>query len=250
MNETITGLMAHRSIRKFSAQSVTKEQVDTIVSAAQMASSSSNVQAYSVIAVTDAARKANLAALCGNQAYVEQCPVFLVWCADLSRLKAAALRHLPSKQTYESTVENFIVATVDAALAAQNAAVAAESLGLGVVYIGGIRNRSEEVSELLALPDLAYPVFGMCLGYPDQDPGRRPRLPLPAVLHWESYGADGAEAQREHLAQYDEAMSEYLRERTGGTKDTPWSVLMADKLAQPSRLHMREFLRERGFELS
>lgn len=247
MNEKISGLMDHRSIRKFNARQVAKEQVETIISAAQMASSSSNVQAYSVIAVTAAARKAKLAELCGNQAYVEQCPVFLVWCADLSRLKEAASRHLPSEATFEGSVENFIVATVDTALAAQNAAVAAESLGLGIVYIGGIRSRSEEVAGLLGLPDLVYPVFGMCLGYPDQDPGQRPRLPLPAVLHWDGYDAS---RQAEHVAAYDEVMSRYLRERTGGAKDTPWSELMAEKLAQPSRLHMREFLRKRGFELS
>jgi FMN reductase (NADPH) len=246
MNETISRMMQHRSIRKYSDRPVTKDLVEQIVSAGQMASSSSNVQAYSVIAVTDAARKAKLAKLCGDQAYVAKCPVFLVWCADLSRLKRAAERHIPSQATYEGTMENFIVATVDAALAAQNAAVAAESLGLGIVYIGGIRNQSEQVASLLELPRLAYPVFGMCLGYPDQDPGLRPRLPLPAVLHWNGYDAAG---QDEQVAAYDEVMSKYLHERTGGTKDTPWSELMAEKLAQPARLHMREFLRKRGFEL-
>lgn len=246
MNETISKMMEHRSIRKYSARTVTKEQVEQIVSAGQMASSSSNVQAYSVVAVTDADRKAKLAELCGHQAYVAECPVFLVWCADLSRLKRAAERHIPSQPTYEGTTENFIVATVDTALAAQNAAVAAESLGLGIVYIGGIRNRSEEVVECLGLPRLVYPVFGMCLGYPDQDPGLRPRLPLSAVLHWDSYDADG---QEEQVAQYDVVMSKYLHDRTGGAKDTPWSELMAEKLAQPARLHMREFLARQGFAL-
>ncbi|RRJ63613.1 oxygen-insensitive NADPH nitroreductase [Paenibacillus oralis] len=245
-NETISLLMAHRSIRKFSRQPVSREQVETIVAAGQMASTSSNVQAYTVIAVNDPERKKTLAALCGNQAYVEQCPVFLVWCGDLSRLKHTAERHLPAQETYEGAVENFIVATVDAALAAQNAAVAAESLGLGIVYIGGIRNQSAKVAELLGLPDLVYPLFGMCLGVPDQEPGQRPRLPQEAVLHWNGYDVSREE---EHVAAYDETMSKYLRERTGGAKDTPWSVLMAEKLAQPSRLHLREFLRERGFEL-
>lgn len=246
MNETISKMMQHRSIRKYSDQPVTQEMVEQIVSAGQMASSSSNVQAYSVIAVTDAGRKAKLAELCGNQAYVAECPVFLVWCADLSRLKRAAERHIPSQTTYEATTENFIVATVDTALAAQNAAVAAESLGVGIVYIGGIRNQSEQVATLLDLPRLAYPVFGMCLGYPDQEPGLRPRLPLPAVLHWNGYDAAGQDKQ---VADYDEVMSTYLRERTGGSKDTPWSELMAEKLAQPARLHLRQFLAQRGFEL-
>jgi len=247
MNEVIALLKNHRSIRKYSDRQVGREQVEEIVSAAQMASSSSNVQAYSVIAVTEQAGKDKLAELCGNQGYISECPVFLVWCADLSRLKAAAERHLPAgAETYESSVENFIVATVDAALAAQNGAVAAESMGLGIVYIGGIRNRSQEVAELLGLPELVYPVFGMCVGYPDQEPGVRPRLPLEAVLHWEGYNAERSESG---VRAYDETMVKYLRERTGGAKDTPWSVLMAEKLAQPARLHMREFLRRRGFGL-
>lgn len=246
MNETISKMLEHRSIRKYSDRPVPRELIEQIVSAGQMASSSSNVQAYTVIAVTDADRKAKLAELCGNQAYVAECPVFLVWCADLSRLKRAAERHIPSETTYEGTTENFIVATVDTALAAQNAAIAAESLGLGIVYIGGIRNHSEEVADLLGLPQLSYPVFGMCLGYPDQNPGLRPRLPLPAVLHWNRYDTAG---QEEQVAAYDQIMSSYLRERTGGAKDTPWSELMAEKLAQPARLHMREFLEKRGFTL-
>lgn len=244
MNDTIRLLMNHRSIRKYTDAPVAKEQVEMIVAAGQMASSSSNVQAYTVIAVTDPLQKERLKELCGQQAYITECPVFLVWCADLSRLKHAAEHHLPEKQSYEQTTENFIVATVDAALAAQNAAVAAESLGLGMVYIGGIRNQSQEVSELLGLPELVYPVFGMCLGYPNQEPGQRPRLPQEAVLHWEQYRPQQSEVAVE---QYDEIMTEYLRERTGGAKDTPWSLLMAEKLAQPSRLHMKLFLQDKGF---
>lgn len=246
MNETINLLMEHRSIRKYADKPVSREIVEQVIAAAQMASSSSNVQAYSVIAVTDTERKQKLSQLSGRQAYIVECPVFLVWCADLSRLKNVARCHLPDSESYEGATENFIVATVDVALAAQNAAIAAESLGLGIVYIGGIRNQIQQVAELLNLPELVYPVFGMCLGYPDQEPGLRPRLPQQAVLHWEEY--DGAENERQ-VAEYDEIMSEYLRKRTGGTKDTPWSRLMAEKLTTPSRLHMKEFLQQHGFKL-
>lgn len=246
MNDTISLLHKHRSIRKFKDKPLDKSLVEQIISAGQAASSSSNVQAFSVVAITDTERKGILSELAGNQAYIRECPVFLVWCADLHRLKSAAERHRPDQESYEDVTENFIIATVDTALAAQNAAVAAESLGLGIVYIGGIRNRIAEVAELLQLPDLVYPVFGMCLGYPDQEPGLRPRLPVSAVLHWDEYDMDKTEEQVEL---YDKTMSEYLRERTGGQKATPWSELMAEKLTQPSRLHMREFLRSRGFEL-
>ncbi|WP_068613779.1 oxygen-insensitive NADPH nitroreductase [Paenibacillus tuaregi] len=246
MNETISLLKRHRSIRKYKDKPLSKEMVEQIISAGQAASSSSNVQAFSVIAVTDTERKRVLSELAGNQAYIRECPVFLVWCADLHRLKYTAEKHRPDQQSYEDVTENFIIATVDTALAAQNAAVAAESLGLGIVYIGGVRNKIAEVSELLGLPDLVYPVFGMCLGYPDQEPGLRPRLPVSAVLHWDGYDA-GKTA--EQVGIYDETMIRYLRERTGGQKDTAWSELMAEKMTQPLRLHMREFLQKKGFEL-
>jgi len=147
MNDIIQLLQSHRSIRKFSNTPVTPEQLDAILGSAQMASTSSNMQAYSVISVTDMALRQQLAVLAGNQAYVSECPLFLVWCADLHRFAQAVHRHADTPVS--GNAENFLVATVDAALAAQNAAVAAESLGLGVVYIGGIRNNPAEVSQLL-----------------------------------------------------------------------------------------------------
>lgn len=243
MNDTLSLLMNHRSIRKFTDEPVTEEQLKTIVAAGQMASTSSNVQAYSIIAVTDSEKKRVLAELAGNQAYIVECPVFLVWCADLYRLKKITEPHVGDQPTYEDSTENFIVATVDAALSAQNAAIAAESLGLGIVYIGGIRNRIAEFAEALDLPELVYPVFGMCLGHPDQQPGLRPRLPVGAVLHRESYDR----AAIEEAKRYDQISAEYLSKRTNGKNRTPWSELMGKRLAEPVRLHMKEFLEGKGF---
>lgn len=244
VNETLSLLMNHRSVRQFTDQQVTEEQLKSIISAGQMASTSSNVQAYSVIAITDPELRGKLATLAGNQAYVEQCSVFLVWCADLYRLQQVTEPHLGEQTSYEDSMENLIVATTDVALAAQNAAVAAESLGLGIVYIGGIRNRIAEVSELLELPELVYPVFGMCVGYPDQENGLRPRLPLEAVLHKNGYNK---EQSVEQAAKYDVTTKQYMIERTDGKNDTPWSQMMATRLTQPHRLHMKEFLESKGF---
>ncbi|WP_410513220.1 oxygen-insensitive NADPH nitroreductase [Paenibacillus sp. BR2-3] len=243
-NDTLSLLMKHVSIRQFQKKPLSEEQLAAIIGAGQMASTSSNVQAYSVIAVTEPALKADLAGLAGNQVYIEQCPVFLVWCADLYRLRQVTNPHLKGADSYEDSMENFIVATVDAALAAQNAAVAAESLGLGIVYIGGIRNQIAAVSELLGLPELVYPVFGMCIGYPEGSPGQRPRLPMQAVLHRERYDA---KATVEQVKAYDEEMQAYLSARTGGVNNTPWSAIMAKRLAEPIRLHMKDFLQSKGF---
>lgn len=244
MNEVVAGLMQHRSVRSFEPTPVPEEQLREIVAAGQMASTSSNVQAYSVIAVTEPALKRELAALTGNQEYVETCPVFLVWCADLHRLvKVSSVHAQDGREIYADTAESFIVATVDASLAAQNAAAAAESMGYGICYIGGIRNRIAEVSSLLGIPELAYPVFGMCVGVPAATSGQRPRLPVEAVLHREVYESDRA---LDPVGEYDETMVRYLQIRTEGRKDTPWTEIMADWLARPNRLHMMEFLQGRG----
>ncbi|MGV2885771.1 MULTISPECIES: oxygen-insensitive NADPH nitroreductase [Paenibacillus] len=244
MNETIDLMMKHRSVRKFKPDPVSKEQLAAIVAAGQMASSSSSVQAYTIIAVTEQEQKAKMAELAGNQSYVNECPVFLVWCADLYRLSDAAKRHLPEKESYEDSTENFMVATIDVALASQNAALAAESLGFGIVYIGGLRNRIEEVSEVLGLPDGVYPVYGMCIGVADQETGIRPRLPLDAVLH---HGRYNAEQTLKGVESYDETTAAYMKERTQGERSTPWSEMMAKRLTEPVRLQMKPFLEGKGF---
>src|SRR5690606_8734924 len=120
---------------------------EAIVLAGQRASTSSNLQMTSVVAVTDAETRRSLAHLCGDQAHNAQAPVFLAWCADLSRLeRICQARNYTHVAEY---VENFLLSAVDAAIVMQNAALAAESLGLGMCYIGAIRNRSQEVIDLL-----------------------------------------------------------------------------------------------------
>ncbi|TMV49413.1 oxygen-insensitive NADPH nitroreductase [Paenibacillus mesophilus] len=242
MNDVIGLLQRHRSIRKFKPDEVPEEALEAIIRSAQMASTSSNVQAYSVIAVTNPDTKRALSVVAGNQLHVEQCPVLLVWCADLSRDRLACERE--GVEMVSGTMENFIVATVDVALAAQNAAIAAESLGLGIVYIGGIRNNLREATRLLNVPKLVYPVFGMCLGYPEQESSLRPRLPLRAALHRETYEQA---AQAEAIAEYDRTTRDYYIERTKGKRDTTWSKEMADKFKRPARTYMREYLEEQGF---
>jgi FMN reductase (NADPH) len=245
VNETIELLMKHKSIRKFTKQPVSKEQLEQIIAAAQMASSSSNVQAYSIIQVVDKDRRQKLAAMAGNQGYVEDCPIFLVWCADLFRLREAYGLHGDPKGAYIHTTENLVVATVDVALAAQNAAIAAESMGLGIVYIGGIRNQIEQVSELLELPELVYPVFGMCIGYPDQLPVLRPRLPMEAVLHVDKYSSEDYPTA---FANYDLETKAYMLKRSAGRLSSGWTEGIHAKLAKPTRLLVNAFLNRQGFE--
>jgi len=244
MNAVIDLLKSHRSIRKFTDQSIDQTTVEALVEAGQAAATSSFIQACTVIQVSNTDTREKLAACAGGQAYVAAAPVFLVFCADMKRHQLACEMH--DAQMQSGFTEQFITASLDCGLFAQNLVVAAESLGLGTVYIGGLRNKIAEVAELLELPDLVYPVFGLCLGYPDQDPEVKPRLPVSVVLKQETYNDTD---DRGIITEYDAHVREYYRSRTGGSKDMTWSEQISGMLVKESRPHMLPFLQDRGFLL-
>ena len=148
------------------------------------------MQLWSAIAVTDPAKRKVLAEIAGNQKHIEQCPLYIALVADMSRNERMSQAE---QVTFENLpwLETFMVACIDAALAAQNAVVAAESLGLRTVYIGAMRNDPVRVAELLGLPPKAFVVFGLCVGYADPAAKNevKPRLPQSTVLHHERYDA-------------------------------------------------------------
>ncbi|WP_227937927.1 oxygen-insensitive NADPH nitroreductase [Alkalihalobacillus deserti] len=241
-NSIIELINSHRSIRKFSDEQLTSIQVETIVEAGRWAPTSHHVQAYSIIVVKDKEKKEKLAKLAGNQTYVETCPVFFVICADYYRLKQASDKH---QQTFEvGEQEQVIVGAVDAALVAQNMLLAARSFGLGGVMIGGIRNDSEAVSTLLELPEFTFPVMGLCLGYPAQNPDQKPRLPHEAVVHYEQYDQTKID---EAITEYDLLMKQYYHERTQGKRSETWSEQMAAFLSTPKRPQVGSFIKKQGF---
>lgn len=244
MNPTFDLLKSHRSIRKFTDQAVDQAVVNELVTCGQAAATSSNVQAVTVIQVHDAEKRVKLAELAGGQPYVASAGAFLVYCADMNRPKFACERE--AGDFSPGMTEHFIIATVDVALAAQNTVVAAESLGLGICYIGGLRNNPEQVSELLELPEHVYPVFGLCLGYPAQDPEVKPRMPLDGVLMHDKYDASTFETQ---VTNYDATVRQYYKTRTGGNKDSTWSQEMKALVGKESRPHMHGFLQKRRFML-
>jgi nitroreductase len=239
-NDTMAVLLSHRSVRGYRPDPVPPGTLEALVAAAQSAATSSNLQTWSVVAVDDPATRAALARIANDQKHIEECPLFLVWLADLSRLErlghaeGAPLEGLPY-------LETFLVAAVDAALAAQNAVVAAESLGLSTVYIGALRNRPEEVAALLGLPKGAMAVFGLCVGYPK--PGAegavKPRLPQQAVLHRERYDADEEHALR---ADYDARLGEYSTRHEMAT--TTWTRRVIGRIGRIAALNGRDRLRE------
>lgn len=244
MNEVITLMKSHSSVRHFTAEPVEDSLVAELVQAGQHASTSNYIQAYTIIRVRNPKQKEELGHLCGDQEYVKTCPVFLVFCADLYRLKTACSMNHENMNTGSS--EAFLLATVDTALAAQNIMLAAESAGLGGVYIGGIRNNPQEICELLKIPQHVYPVFGMCLGYPAKRNAVKPRLPLSLVLKEEFYTTEGDEAT---LLEYDHTISEYYRKRTAGKRSNTWSQGITSMMKTKLRPHMKTFLASKGFDI-
>jgi FMN reductase (NADPH) len=248
MNDVIETILAHRSVRSFTKTPLTKEQVKLIVKGAQAAATSSFVQAYTIIGVEDQQKKQELAVLAGNQSYVADNGYFFVFCADLYRHELAAeMEGKNGTETLEST-EKFMVALIDAALAAQNATLAAESMGLGICYIGGIRNRLSEVSKLLNLPHRVIPLFGLAVGYPTNKPGQKIRLPLEHVFQIDGYEQD-KEKLKQQLENYNEQITTYYKQRTGGRRADRWTEQIATKLMNPTRMYMKEFLEKIKFPL-
>lgn len=244
MNNVMELLKSHTSVRKFTDKVVDDQLLQEIIRASQYASTSNHIQAYTIISVKDQGKKKTLATLSGNQPYVENCPVFLVFCADLNRLERGC--RMNNEAIESSSTEVFIMATVDTALVAQNIMIAAESSGLGGVYIGGIRNNPQAVCDLLQIPQHVYPVFGMCLGYPERINATKPRLPLSLVLKEDTYTTDGDE---ELLQEYDHLISNYYKERTNNKRSNTWTEGIGKFLKEKQRPHMKEFLSNKGFEM-
>ena len=251
---TIEQIYRHASVRRYRPDPVPAQMVETVVAAGQQSSTSSNLQVYSVVAVTDEEKRARLVKLCGNQEHILEAPVFLAWCADLSRLdRMCEMRGYKQVTEY---IESTLVAIVDVAVAAQTAVLAAESLGLGICYIGAIRNEPAEVIALLELPKLVFPITGMTLGWPAAEPLNRPRLPLEAVLHWEKYSTA---REAEALEAYDRAMIEtgiYHGRQVPvpgsdreEVEDYGWREHSARRASQAWRVGLRRALTEQGFGL-
>ncbi|WP_026342645.1 NADPH-dependent oxidoreductase [Nocardia sp. BMG111209] len=247
-NPVLQVLHGHRSVRRYLDEPVSDATLRVLVSAAQSAATSSNLQVWSVIAVRDPQRRARLAELAGGQEHIVQAPVLLVWTADFGRLRQLADdRGVPLEGA--DYLESSYVGFVDAALAAQNAVVAAESLGLGTVFIGALRNRPEEVAALLSLPQQVFAAFGLVVGHPDpaEQAGVKPRLPQRAVLHHETY--DPA-PQLAAIADYEQRVADYYAEQR---LQHSWTARVLARLGSGATLSGRHRLREalgnQGFRL-
>lgn len=207
------------------------------------------LQTWSAIAIEGPEHKSAVAQLAGDRDFIRQAPLFLVFCADLSRLTSICELHRQSGQGLEK-MDPFIMATVDAALAAQRVGIAVESLGLGYCFVGAVRNNARERAELLGLPHRTFALVGMAIGKVDgtEVSGIKPRLPMEEVLHRERWN------EKDHkslISSYDKALGNFYAEhQKHGRK--PWSHHMARIVSserQDGRKVLRQVLGERGFGL-
>ncbi len=218
MNETIKLIQDHRSIRSFLDKDVDDAVIDEILKTAQAMPNSINGQQTSVIVIRDKDTKKKIAQLTGNQTWIEDAPVFLLFLIDFYKTKLGAEKNGLTQVIHES-VEGTMVGTFDAGLQMGAAIISAESLGLGIVPIGGVRKSPEELIELLKLPEYTFPAVGLALGYPKDHSHKKPRLPLNTFKHEEFYHSDGL---LESIDQYDKDMEDYLAE-IGREKEGNWS---------------------------
>jgi len=181
----IQTILNHRSIRKYSKKKVKKQILDEILLSATKASTTGNMQVYSIIVTHNEEIKNQLWEVHFKQDMVKQAPVLLTFCADFNRFnKWCELRN--AKPGYDNFL-SFYTASIDALLAAQNAAIAAESHGLGICYLGTTTYMADKIISILDIPENVVPVTTLVIGYPDESPDLTDRLPVEAVVHYEKY---------------------------------------------------------------
>lgn len=245
LSETIEVLRRRVSVRSFLPNPVSDELVDDVLDAAFRAPTSSNIQSYSVIVVRDGQTREALAKIAGGQKHIVQCPVFLAFCADLTRIEYA----LKSRgHTLENNnLEVGLVSSIDAALVGMSAYLAADSVGLKGVMIGAVRNDALATACALGLPHRVYCVFGMCLGYAESVPEQKPRMAHDALVHHDKY--DAGKTPR-WLDEYDRELADHYRRTGKSTTDDSWTHEVSAKFSARPREALRQALRDLGFDFA
>ena len=200
MNEVIRSLYARKSVRIFNENPVSQEAKDLILNAASQAATAGNQQLYTILDITDPKLKQSLAETCDHQPFIAAAPIVLVFCADCKKWYDA-YRSIGC-EARRPGVGDLMLAVTDTAIAAQNAVVAAESLGIGSCYIGDIMENCEHQRELLHLPDYVFPACMLVMGYPVQQQLEREkpqRCSQRHIVHTNTYRAMDDDELRDML---------------------------------------------------
>ncbi|MDH3738205.1 MAG: nitroreductase family protein [Alphaproteobacteria bacterium] len=250
--EALSRILARRSYRRFTDQPVSEALRTALLACAQSAPAKSDLQQYSILDLHDPAKKAALAELC-DTAWMADAPVLLVFCGDVRRSRRVCT--MRGHEYAQNTLDSFMNAAVDAALAMQAMILAADAAGLGSCCISQVRKRLPEVAELLGLPNGVFPIAGFAAGWPDEARDVTRRLPPQVVVHRDAYDDADLEAeidaydQRRHAAR--PLGNQINPEKFGTAAFYGWSENAARRLAQSSDLGgLREFLQSRGFDFA
>lgn len=209
-------LLSRRTIRKYTNEGISPDLLNELLQAAAQSSNTGNMQAYSVVVTTDKTLKQQLAPAHFNQPMVTQAPVVLTFCADFNRFTAWC--QLRDAQPGYDNFQSFMAAAIDAIIFAQTFAVAAESQGLGICYLGTTTYNAQEITDILKLPELVIPVTTITVGFPADNPPVTDRLPLASVVHHETYQQHTPEsihalyAEKENLEIYKKFTAENNKE--------------------------------------
>lgn len=247
MNETIKKQLEHRTIREFKDQKIPDEVFELLIEVARRTATSNGMQACSIIRVTDPEIRNKIAGIC-KQEYVARAPELLIFIADQYRNYQIA----KEKNCFEEAakdMDRFFQAFTDACIAAQNLVIAAESMDLGAVYLGSILNDSEKICEILKLPELTFPVVGLGLGYPNQNPQLKPRMKMRLRVFENTYAS--FESYLDEIRDYDEEMSTYYDLRDANKRVDSFSNQVVSKLKHsiPKRQDILNIIRKQGFDL-
>jgi FMN reductase [NAD(P)H] len=244
MNQTIHSMNNHRSIRKFLDKPIDDSILNEIIKATQSMPTSNNGQQVSIIIVRDKNIKSKLSELSGNQPWINKAPVFMVFIVDFYKSYLGALKH-KREQIIQNSVEGIATGILDSGIALGGAIVAAESLGLGTVAIGGVRQGASEVIRLLNLPQYTLPINGLCIGHIADMSTQKPRLNITTFAHHDSY-------HMEHLAsdidKYDLVMQDYLVS-CGRSQEIDWSNHTSN-IYKNHFGYLKSVLLEQGFDFN
>ena len=196
-------ILNHRSIRKYKSDPVDEDLLKDILYAGTRASTTGNMQVYSIIVTRDEEVKRKLLPLHFNQQMVVQAPVVLTFCADFNRFNKWCLQR-KANPGYDNFL-SFFTAAIDALLVAQNVCIAAEEKGLGICYLGTTTYTADKIIEVLKLPKGVVPVTTVVVGYPDEHPDLTDRLPLAGIVHYEVYH-DYSEGDIDQIYQHKESL--------------------------------------------
>jgi len=245
MNDLLATMSAHRSVRAFLDTPVPDEHIRAAVEAARMAATSSWIQAYALLQVTDPDERSTLAELTGGQPQVSGAGAFFAVCADSRRHRLVSDK---LGKPYVDNLETFMLAVIDATLFAQNLNLAFESMGYGTCFIGGLRSRLPEVDALLEIPHGVMPLFGLCVGVPDpeQPTATRPRLPAEAIWMKDRYLDD--DALMSLIDAHDADAAEHYTAR--GLPGRSWTGGLWRKYAKPMREHLFDYYTGKGASLT